>query len=223
MRRNHRPHQLAQKLVHRRSTRMPPPYHHQVLLRIHPDRIRPEPHRRERLLRKRRPCLPSRIQPPKKSVVRFQRRRRNRPPDPILGDHALPVPNALSQHEQTEPRLVHRADPKPAAPPRPGRNRLHLPPVEIDERIVVAQIPPGGRRPDWIHHLVLQNLGQRLLEIAQQRKRQPVDPHVVVFVPRPRRLHFARPHPPVAEFLLVQKIRRLLEQSSYPLARLRKV
>src|SRR5436305_618596 len=70
---------------------------------------------------------------------------------PGFGPHALPLPNAATQQQQSDARLVAGMDEDPAAPMRAAGHRLHPPAVDLDIGIAVAVPFPILGGADRVH------------------------------------------------------------------------
>ncbi len=103
-----------------------------------------------------------------------------------------PQVRATVEQQLPDARLVARADRHAAAPVRATGDRLHAPAVDLDPGIVVALPAEIATAADRLQHAFEKHLRQRPPEEMQQRQRQLVDAHVVVFPVAPRRAQRAK-------------------------------
>src|SRR6185295_18622370 len=105
---------------------MPTPHNYNVMLGVHPNRVRARADCGKTGRRTGRPLLLLCVEPPKKSVVRTNRRRSGRHLHPVLGNDLFLSPVTLSQKQVSNPSFVASADPQTATPSRAPAYRFHL-------------------------------------------------------------------------------------------------
>src|SRR5262249_36090488 len=139
--------------------------------------------------------------------------------DPFGRNELLAVPVPAVENQQAEPCQVLRVNPQTAAPARSAAHRFDGFPSDFDGRSLAVAMPfPFGRGSDRVHDVLAQNLRQSSAEYACQRKGQPVDTHVVVFVVSSRIANRAGLSFRFTELLMAQEIRVLAPHLALPFA-----
>src|SRR5207249_4611180 len=134
------------------------------------------------------------------------------PVDPLLRHQPPAVPAPPPEHQVAEAGMVPSRGPEAAAPVPTAAHRLDPLAVDLHVGITIPVPHPGVRHADAIRNRLLEYLGQRPPEQAEQGKREPVDPDIVVLPDGPGLLELALVSQPAVSDV------RLLPEGALPLA-----